>query len=82
MARRRHGREIHVCMGCGRDTTARSQVCNRCMYRSPPPAARPCADDDGRGNDRFSDEPDDRFGDEPGSWAFGPTRPAAREAFA
>lgn len=30
-------KEIHVCLGCGRDTTARSQICRECAKGSQPP---------------------------------------------
>lgn len=50
----RRSREQHVCLGCGRDTWARSHVCNRCMYGHPPAATRPC--EDGEREDDILDE--------------------------
>ena len=55
MARVSRGREAHVCLGCGRSTTARSQVCNRCMYHQPIAEVLPIDDDDGD-HDRFDEE--------------------------
>lgn len=30
-------KEIHICLGCGRDTMARSQICRECAKGSQPP---------------------------------------------
>jgi len=56
MAGTKNRRQAHVCMGCGRTTTARSQVCNRCMYRQPPPAEPVRADDEENQDYDFFDE--------------------------